>query len=120
MTYVIKQLDVIIDNESSIQLVALDADNIFTITGVIKLDIPNNISTAAISSLYVKEKYRNNSIGTNLIEKCCDLAKSKEYATIVLQVLKDNIAAIHLYKKLGFILACEYEDGYLLFTKTLN
>lgn len=46
--------------------------------------------------------YREQGIGTKLIEQILKLSKNYGYQTITLDVLKSNVRAIHVYEKLGF------------------
>lgn len=55
-----------------------------------------------IVSLYVKEKYRNNGVATQLIASCEDTARQQGRRFISLDILSGNDKAFALYKKLGF------------------
>lgn len=55
-----------------------------------------------IWALEVDKNMRNMGIGTILIEKIIEYAKSKKYIGIRLNVVHDNMAAIKLYTKFGF------------------
>ena len=56
-----------------------------------------------ISVIVVDEKYRNQGIGTLLLNHAVEIAKEKGCKKIVLDVDKDNETAQSLYKKFGFI-----------------
>ena len=56
-----------------------------------------------ISVIVVDEKYRNQGIGTLLLNYAVEIAKEKGCKKIVLDVDKDNETAQSLYKKFGFI-----------------
>lgn len=62
----------------------------------------NRMSHRAEIGISVLKKYWNKGIGTKLTEKVIKFAKRKEIEIINLEVRKDNLAAINLYKKFGF------------------
>lgn len=55
-----------------------------------------------ISRLIVKSDYRNQGIGGVLIDYILNEVKQMGYAEASIGVDKDNLAALHLYKKKGF------------------
>ncbi len=55
-----------------------------------------------ISRLIVKKEYRNQGIGGILIDYILDKIKKMGYKEATIGVDKDNVTAIHLYKKKGF------------------
>ena len=55
-----------------------------------------------IDNILVLEEYRNNKIGTKLMEYLDRIAKEKELINITLEVRQSNDIAIHLYTKFGF------------------
>ena len=55
-----------------------------------------------IANFNVLEEYQNNHIGTKLLTNLIDTYYGK-VKNITLEVKKDNIKAIYLYKKMGFI-----------------
>ncbi len=55
-----------------------------------------------IDSLQTKKKFRGKGYGTKLINKAINLAKKLKADSIELNVNRDNLAAINLYKKSGF------------------
>ena len=50
----------------------------------------------------VLKQYWNRGIGRQLMQKVIDFATENAFEVIDLQVRSDNIAAIHLYEKMGF------------------
>ena len=67
---------------------------------------------AEINYIFVDLKYRKNGIGSVLMDYL--LSKSKECQNITLEVKKDNIPAINLYKKYDFkecAIRKNYYDG---------
>ena len=55
-----------------------------------------------ISRLIVKKEYRNQGIGGILIDYILDKIKKMGYKEATIGVDKDNVTALHLYKKKGF------------------
>ena len=55
---------------------------------------------AEINNIYVLSEYRSKGIGSKLIEHLLSMCKICE--NITLEVRKDNVNAINLYKKYGF------------------
>lgn len=55
-----------------------------------------------IDSFFVKEEFRGKGYGTKLINKAINLAKKQKADSVELNVNRDNLAAINLYKKSGF------------------
>lgn len=56
-----------------------------------------------LDNIYVLEIYRNKGIASILLDYMIEKGKNKEITNITLEVRKDNIKAINLYKKYGFI-----------------
>lgn len=78
-----------------------------------------------LSYIEVKEEYRNQKVGSKLIEHLIEIAKSKNVDNITLEVNVNNIYAIKLYEKYGFkkvaIRKGYYDgiDGYLMERKMM-
>lgn len=62
-----------------------------------------------LDEIYLEEEYRNNGIGTNIIEKII-----KDNNIIYLWVYKANKKAINLYKKLDFKVIEESDSRYYM------
>lgn len=58
--------------------------------------------TGYICNLYVKRSYRNNGIGTSLIEAVKSYARSEGFSSLTLGVEESNSKNMRLYSKLGF------------------
>lgn len=59
-----------------------------------------------VSVLSVDEKHRGKGIGSSLLSESIEIAKRKNCRRVLLDVYRDNEAAIALYEKLGFRLRC--------------
>ena len=55
-----------------------------------------------VSRLIVKYEYRNQGIGAKLVDFVTNKAKELGYKELSIGVDKDNLAALHLYRKKGF------------------
>ena len=64
------------------------------------------------SRMITKKEYRRKGYGESIARFILALAKEKGYTEIALGVNCDNIAALRLYRKLGFTVYEEAEDDY--------
>ena len=55
--------------------------------------------TLEIGNIYVKKEYRNNGIGSKLIEKAKNICRENEIKFMEIKVLYDNESAKRFYKK---------------------
>ncbi|MDD2518435.1 MAG: GNAT family N-acetyltransferase [Bacilli bacterium] len=62
-----------------------------------------------LDEIYLEEQYRNMKIGSTIIQNLI-----KEHNIIYLWVYKENIGAIKLYKKFGFMIKEETQTRYLM------
>lgn len=70
------------------------------------------LDEANVCNIAVYEKYRNQSIGTGILNSIIRLAKFQGAKKIFLEVAKDNVPAIGLYEKLGFKVISERKNYY--------
>lgn len=86
-----------LENENSYYLVAKINDEIVGFAGMkIILD------EADIMNVVTKKDKRNLGIGFCILENLIYIAKEKNIKKLTLEVNEKNVAAIHLYEKLGF------------------
>ena len=64
--------------------------------------LPRRMSHRGDLAVSVRKAYWNQGIGRKLLEKLLEFAGEKGFEVLDLQVRSDNLAAIHLYEKLGF------------------
>lgn len=57
---------------------------------------------AFINTLYIEPDFRNKKVGTSLIEKLCEILKTKNIKYISVDNIYENIEARSLYEKMGF------------------
>jgi len=66
-----------------------------------------------IDEIFIEDEYRNKGLGSNIIKNIINKNKA-----VYLWVYKENIKAINLYKKLGFIVEEETKTRYYM--KVIN
>jgi len=87
-----------LENENSKYIVAKIDDEIIGFAGIWQV-----INEAHITNIVTKKNYRNQGIGTLLLEELIKICKNlKEIESLTLEVNEDNIIAQNLYKKFGF------------------
>lgn len=64
---------------------------------------PVDNKTIYLSYLVVNEEYRNQGIGTKMINHARQISKNEGYSYVILKVDNDNTKAERLYKELGFV-----------------
>ena len=84
-------------NEISKYLVAKINNQIVGFAGIIPV-----LDEADISNIVVNKKYRNQKIGSLILEALLNMAVSLNIKNINLEVRQSNIPAIKLYEKFGF------------------
>lgn len=80
---------------------------------------------ADIMNIVTKKSFRNQGIGTLLLENLISISHELNLSSISLEVNEENLPAIHLYEKLGFknlgIRKNYYQDkNAIIMTKKLN
>ena len=86
-----------LENKNSKYLGAKINGQIVGFAGIITV-----LDEADISNIVVRKDFRNQKIGSCLLENLINLALSLNLKTINLEVRESNISAIKLYKKFGF------------------
>ncbi|WP_428223635.1 GNAT family N-acetyltransferase [Flavobacterium sp.] len=94
------------------------------VSGFIVLLAKRNILTKLsydwhIAYLCVKDEYRRNRIGERLLDFTIDFAVATKANELSLYTNKDNLPAIHLYRKKGF-LESNFLANYLTYKLMLN
>ncbi|MBR2704179.1 MAG: ribosomal protein S18-alanine N-acetyltransferase [Clostridia bacterium] len=85
------------DNDNTTYIVAKEDDNIVGFAGILVI-----LDEANIMNIVTKKDKRKLGIGSLLLEKLIDISKSRNLASITLEVNEKNIPAINLYKKYNF------------------
>lgn len=64
-------------------------------------------------SISVLPEYRNQGIGTELVESLLSLLRERGYSQVSLSVQKENYA-VRMYRKLGFVVLRENDEDYVM------
>lgn len=83
--------------ETSYYIVALLDNEIVGFGGFMQL-----YDEIHISNIVTKKNKRNIGIGTKMLDKLLNIAETRNYNTITLEVNEHNLPAISLYEKFGF------------------
>lgn len=94
-------LDQIENSCDDIMLIARENEKIVGSASLNRL--PRRMCHRGEVSVSVLREYWNKGIGSLLMEEIIRFAEKNSFEVIDLQVRSDNIAAIHLYEKFGFI-----------------
>ena len=70
------------------------------------------VDEAQVMNVGILEKYRQNGLGTLLMEALLSTARARGCSCMTLEVKETNTAAICLYKKMGFSAASIRENYY--------
>jgi RimJ/RimL family protein N-acetyltransferase len=70
--------------------------------------------------LGVSEKHRGKGIASHLFEALFNWAKEKQLTRLELTVIKENTAAVHLYKKMGFNIEGEKKQSLMIDGKPVD
>lgn len=73
-----------------------------------------NKNSAFITLVLISDGYRGTGLASNLIQYVVHFCAAKGFKECSLEVLKNNEAAINLYKKLGFTIKHELDKTYLM------
>jgi ribosomal protein S18 acetylase RimI-like enzyme len=87
------------------------------LVGIVAAYFSQELKTAYITSVCVNAKYRKQNIAYNLMIMCIDKSIELNLKKIQLEVYRDNLPAISLYKKFGFTI--KEEDEYFTMEKII-
>jgi ribosomal protein S18 acetylase RimI-like enzyme len=68
-----------------------------------------------IHDFYIRSNYQGKGIGKNFLDYIQDECKRNNYCRVTLEVYNDNINAIKLYKKCGFIGSTSKENDQIIY-----
>ena len=87
-----------LENKNSYYIIAKKDETIVGFAGII-----DTVDQYEITNIVVKKKYRNEGIGTLLLNNIIDFVKNSKKGKLYLEVNNNNTSAIALYKNHGFI-----------------
>lgn len=87
-----------LENQNSLYIVVRNESNEIVGFGGIRLILDE----ADIMNIVTKKSFRNNGIGSIILQKLINLASDERLKSITLEVDENNKPAIHLYSKFGF------------------
>lgn len=104
--YMKAEFEKLVEQESLIPFLAFKGKNfvgkVYFVTKTRDFEIADGKHIGYICNLYVKKSYRNNGIGTKLIDTVKEYAKTNGFTKLTLGVEEDNLKNRYLYDKLGF------------------
>lgn len=97
--------------EKLIPLVAVYEEQIVGYAAVFKHVHPRERGVADIG-IYLHQDFHNVGLGTMMSETILSIAEEQGLRRIGLHVVEDNVVAVNLYKKLGFVVEGTMRDAY--------
>ena len=108
-----RKLAVSKDSENSVVLIALENEQI-----IARAELEGyhaaRVRHRAKFSISVRKEYWNQGIGTELINRIVEQAKKMKIRIIELEAITDNVRAIALYHKIGFMDIGMYKDYFFV------
>ncbi len=77
-------------------------------------------SSTVENSVYVLEEYRGKGIGSKLLGELINLAREREFHSIIARITDGNAHSIHLHSKYGFRIIGEMKEVGFKFGRRLN
>lgn len=91
------------DNDREIELVAEVDGKIIGTAGVDRIGTAEKIRHRAYFGISIEEAFWGMGVGWALTNGCIECAKVAEYSQIELEVVADNIRALALYQRAGYV-----------------
>ena len=91
------------DSSNEIELVVIVDNKVVGVAGIEAVGHKYKVKHRAEFGISIIKEYCGLGLGEVLSRACIECAKKAGYTQLELNVVKDNIPAINLYKKLGFI-----------------
>lgn len=88
---------------NEVEILALVGNQVVGMAGIDAVGACHKVSHRAEFGICLVKEYRGLGLGTALTKDCVQCAKDAGYAQVELDVVADNVSAIHLYQKLGFV-----------------
>ena len=91
------------ESDNEIEICAFIGGNIVGMAGIDAVGGKYKTKHRAEFGISVEKAYWGLGIGRELSEACIECAKTAGYEQLELDVVSDNVAAVNLYKSLGFV-----------------
>ncbi|PTY80617.1 GNAT family N-acetyltransferase [Heyndrickxia sporothermodurans] len=114
-----KRIENFLNDDRSIILVAEDDEKLIGYIVAIGGSVKRTRHSANLV-LGVKENYRGRGVASRLFESLFAWAKEKRFTRLELSVIKDNVKAVNLYRKMGFIIEGEKVHSLIIDGKPVN
>lgn len=88
---------------NEVEILALVEDQVVGMAGIDAVGACHKVSHRAEFGISLAKAYWGLGLGTALTKACVQCAKDAGYSQVELEVVADNVSAIHLYQKLGFV-----------------
>ena len=88
---------------NEVEILALVGNQVVGMAGIDAVGACHKVSHRAEFGICLVKEYWGLGLGTALTKACVQCAKDAGYAQVELDVVADNVSAIHLYQKLGFV-----------------
>ena len=88
---------------NEVEILALVGKQVVGMAGIDAVGACHKVSHRAEFGICLVKEYWGLGLGTALTKACVQCAKDAGYAQVELDVVADNVSAIHLYQKLGFV-----------------
>jgi len=106
-----RQIADLLTDYDSVSLVAkADSEIVGFIIAVIYID--RNALTGHVLTIDVSSDHRRKGIAQKLLQKMEEIFRGKDVKTCRLEAREDNVAALRLYRKLGYRKTARLEDYY--------
>ncbi|KYC85931.1 GNAT family N-acetyltransferase [Heyndrickxia sporothermodurans] len=114
-----KRIENFLNDDRSIILVAEDDEKLIGYIVAIGGNVKRTRHSAYLV-LGVSENYRGRGVASRLFENLFAWAKANAFTRLELSVIKDNIKAVNLYRKMGFIIEGEKVHSLIIDGKPVN
>ena len=91
------------ESDNEIEIVAVVDEKVVGVAGIEAVGTKYKVKHRAEFGISVLKDYCGFGLGKALLRACIECAKKAGYTQLELNVVADNIRAISLYKKLGFV-----------------
>jgi ribosomal protein S18 acetylase RimI-like enzyme len=111
---------VVIDYTIQMEILALvENRGAELVVGIVQYGINEGTLTAEVG-IVVRDDYENFGVGTELLSYAIYLAQKQGLHGLTAEVLHENLAALHLFKKMGFDIKRGFAEDVFIFNLTFK